>query len=243
MRFASLAQRNLKEIFRDPVTLLLGVAMPVLFLFLFSSLQDLGGGIELFKPQMLTPGLVIFSFSFIIMFSGTLLGKDSKTAFLTRLLSTPLKPVDFLLAYLLPFLPVAAFQIIVCYGVGVVLGMTITNVGLNLLVFFLMSITCISIGIILGALLTLNQISGFGSLIITTVSLFSGAWMDLQMIGGIFKAIGYVLPFAHSIDALKALSRGASFADIQSSFIWVLAYTILFFILATFALKWKTRRA
>lgn len=243
MRFASLAQRNLKEIFRDPVTLILGVAMPVLLLFLFSSLQDLGGGIELFNPQMLTPGLVIFSFSFIIMFSGTLLGKDSKTAFLTRLLSTPLKPVDYFLAYLLPFIPVAIFQIVVCYSIGIVLGISIVNIGLSLLVYLLMALICICIGIILGSLLTLNQISGIGSLLITVVSLFSGAWMDLKMIGGVFKAIGYSLPFAHSIDALKALTKGASFVDVQTNFIWVLVYTIFFFGLSIFALKWKTRRA
>ena len=243
MRFASLAQRNLKEIFRDPVTLLLGVAMPVLLLFLFSSLQDLGGGIELFNPQMLTPGLVIFSFAFIIMFSGTLLGKDSKTAFLTRLLSTPLKPVDYLLAYMLPFLPVAVFQVVVCYATGLLLGMDITNIGLSIMIFFFMAVTCISIGIILGALLTLNQISGLGSLIVTMVSLFSGAWMDLKMIGGIFEKVGYSMPFAYSIDALKALSKGASFGEIQSNLIWVLIYTVIFFILAIYAMKWKTRRA
>ncbi len=243
MRFASLAQRNLKEIFRDPITLLLGVAMPVLFLFLFTSLQNLGGGIELFKPQMLTPGLVIFSFAFIIMFSGTLLGKDNKTAFLTRLLSTPLKPIDYLLAYLLPFLPVAAFQVVVCYSVGIFLGLTLTNVGLSLLVFFLMALLCISIGIILGSLLTLSQISGIGSLLITTISLFSGAWMDLKMIGGVFYKIGYALPFAYSIDALKALAKGGGFMEIRGSLLWVLGYTVVFFILAVYAMKWRTRRA
>lgn len=209
MRFTSLAHRNLKEIFRDPVTLLLGVAMPVVFLFLFSSLGNLGDGVDVFKPQMLTPGIVIFSMSFIIMFVGTLLGKDSKTAFLTRLLSTPLKPVDYFLAYMLPFLPVALFQIVACYGVGVVLGISIINVGLTLLVFLLMTMFCISIGIILGALLTLNQISGVGSIFITIASIFSGVWMDLHMLGGVFEAVGYSLPFAHSTEALKLLAHGA----------------------------------
>lgn len=242
MRFASLAQRNLKEIFRDPVTLLLGVAMPVLLLFLFSSLQDLGGGIEMFNPQMLTPGIVVFSMSFIMMFSGTLLGKDAKSAFLTRLLSTPLKPVDYLLAYLLPFLPVAIFQIVVCYAVGIVLGMSVAGIGFSLLIYFLMAITCISLGMILGSLLSLNQISGIGSLFITVVSLFSGAWMDLKMIGGIFGTVGYALPFAHAIDALKALSKGGSFAEIQINLIWVVAYSVVFFILAIYAIGWKTRR-
>ena len=242
MRFASLTQRNLKEVFRDPVTLLLGVAMPVLLLFLFSSLQNLGGGIEMFNPQMLTPGIVVFSMSFIMMFSGTLLGKDVKTAFLTRLLSTPLKPVDYLLAYLLPFLPVALFQIAVCYAVGIVLGMSVAGIGFSFLIYFLMAITCISLGIILGSLLTLNQISGIGSLVVTAVSLFSGAWMDLKMIGGIFKAVGYALPFAHAIDALKALSKGAGISEIQINLILVVIYSVVFFVLAVYAIRWKTRR-
>lgn len=242
MRFLSLSLRNLKEIFRDPITLLLGVAMPVLLLFLFSSLSELGEGIELFSPQMLTPGIVIFSMSFIIMFSGTLIGKDTKTAILTRLMSTPLKPIDYFLAYLLPFIPVAVFQVVVCYAVGVVLGLTIVNIGLTILVFLIMSLICISIGIILGSLLTLNQISGVGSLFITVVSLFSGAWMDLKMIGGIFSTIGYALPFAHSVDALKALAKGASFAEIQINMIWVFSYLILFFVFAILALKRKTGR-
>lgn len=105
-----------------------------------------------------------------------------------------------------------------------------------------MAVMCISIGIVLGSLLTLNQISGVGSLIITAVSLFSGAWMDLKMIGGIFEKVGYVLPFAHSIDALKALTKGAVFSTVYAELIWVIAYTFIFFALAVFALKWKTRR-
>lgn len=242
MRSMSLTRRNLKEIFRDPITFLLGGAMPVLFLFLFSSMQNIGGGIDIFKPQMLTPGLIIFSFAFIIMFSGTLLGKDSKTAFLTRLMTTPLKPIDYFLAYMLPFLPLALFQLVVCYAAGMILGVTLTNIGLLLIIYFFMAIMCISIGVMMGSLLTLNQISGVGSLLITAVSLFSGAWMDLKMIGGIFEKVGYALPFAHSIDALKALSKGATFANIQTDFIWVLVYTLVFFGLAIFALKWKTRR-
>lgn len=242
MRFVSLAHRNLKEIFRDPITLLLGVAMPVLLLFLFSTLSNLGDGIELFSPQLLTPGIVIFSMSFVIMFTGTLLGKDTKTAFLTRLKSTPLKPVDYFLAYLLPFIPVAIFQVVVCYSVGIVLGLSIMNTGLSILVFVLMALICISIGIIMGSLLSLNQISGVGSLFITVVSLFSGAWMDLKMIGGIFSAIGYAMPFAHAVDALKALAKGAGFADIQTSLIWVFVYSMVFFVLAIFAIKHKIRR-
>ncbi len=242
MKFSSLANRNFKEIFRDPITLLLGVAMPVMMLLLMSPISKLEGAPDLFTPTKLTPSIIIFSFSFLIMFSGTLLGKDSKTAFLTRLLSTPLKPLDFLLAYLLPFLPVALFQIVVCYGVGLILGADFQQIGFSVLIFFVMAILCISIGMIAGALLNLNQISAIGAILITVASLFSGAWMDLKMVGGFFETIGYILPFAHAIDALKALAVGASFSSISTNFIVILVYAIVFFVLAVLSFYRSTRK-
>ena len=61
MKSIALTERNIKEIFRDPVSTLLGVAMPVLFLVLFSSLNKTIR-IETFNPQFLTPGIIVFSF-------------------------------------------------------------------------------------------------------------------------------------------------------------------------------------
>lgn len=241
MRFLSLANRNLKEIFRDPLTLLLGVAMPVLLLFLFSSLFEVSD-MDVFSIQSLTPSILIFSFSFIIMFTGTLLGKDRSTAFLTRLLATPLKPIDFLLAYLIPFVPVVLSQIIVCYAVGIALGATLTHFGFSLLILFMLSLTCISMGIIMGALLSQNQVSAVGAILITIISLFSGAWMDLRMVGGFFEKVGYVLPFAHGIEAIRTVGRGGGFSEVKENLIWIVVYVFVFFVAAIYALSWQTRR-
>ena len=220
MKFCSLANRNFKEIYRDPVSVLLGLFMPVALLFLFASMQK-NIQLDVFKPQYLAPGIIVFGFAFLSMFSAVLLAKDKESAFLIRLFSTPLQTSDYILSYVLPFLPLALSQVAICLIVGTVLGATFSQLVLALLVFMLMAITCISIGVLLGALLSVNQVSGVGSFLITVIALFSGAWMDLKAIGGVFESIGYALPFAHAVDASKALLSGSSF-DAVSHHIYVI---------------------
>lgn len=241
MRFYSLASRNFKEIYRDPVSILLGLVMPVALLILFSSIYW-RTQVEMFSPQKLTPGLIVFSFAFLMMFSAVLLAKDRQSAFLTRLFTAPLKPSDFILSYMLPFIPLAIFQILVCFVVGVILGATLTNILLSLLIFLLIALICISLGIIVGSLFSVNQVSGIGALVITIISLFSGAWTPLKVIGGIFETIGYALPFAHGVDAAVLLLSGSNFEDITNNLYFILMYTVLLFMLAILSFRWAMRK-
>jgi ABC-2 type transport system permease protein len=241
MKAYNLATRNMKEIYRDPVSMLLGIAMPVGFLLLFSSIYK-KSHLEIFSPQMLTSGVIIFSFAFLIMFSAILLAKDKQNAFLVRLFTTPLKSSDFIISYLLPFLPLAFAQIAVCLTTGILLGATFNNLLLTLVIYFMTALMCISLGMILGALFTVNQVSGIGSIIITAVSIFSGAWMDLKMIGGIFEKTGYALPFAHAIDISRGLQLRVPFSSLLHSFYIVILYTIVFFILAILSFRRAMKR-
>ncbi len=241
MKMFSLAGRNLKEIYRDPLTTALGLGTPALLLFLFTSIGQ-NAPAELFQVDMLTPAVIVFSFSFVIMFSATLLVKDRHSAFLTRLLAAPLNSIDFIFAYILPFIPFAMLQMAVCMVIGIVLGLAVTgSILLSILVMVPVALTCIGIGMILGSLFTENQVAGVGSLMIITVSLFSGAWMDLKMIGGIFETVGYALPFAHAIDAARAIIKGALLAEIKSDLVWVISYMLITIFAAILAFRWKTR--
>jgi len=231
MKFLSLSSRNLKEIYRDPVSVLLGLAMPLLMLVVFSSINK-KLPIEIFSPQSLTPGIIVFSFTFLIMFSAMLLAKDKQTAFLVRLFTTPLKPSDYILSYILPFLPLAFLQIVICYLAGTILGGVFLNIFLSLLIYLLVAFVCISLGVVLGSLFTVNQVSGIGSILITVVSFFSGIWMDLKMVGGIFETIGYALPFAHAVKALKAITTGSEITDILNHVLFILVYAVGLFFLA-----------
>ncbi len=241
MRFYSLAVRNLKEIYRDPVSMVLGLAMPLALLLLFSSMHK-KIPLDIFDPQSLTSGIVVFSFAFLMMFSSILLAKDKQSTFLVRLFTTPLKPSDYILSYILPFLPLAFFQAVICMIVGSMLGATFSNVLISLLLFLLIALLCVSLGIILGSLFTVNQVSGAGSILITAIGLFSGAWMDLKIVGGVFESIGYVLPFAHAVDASKGLLSGSHFGDISGNFYVILLYAVVLFLLAILSFKRTMRR-
>ena len=236
MKFYSLANRNIKEVYRDPVSVLLGLVMPVALLILFSSIYT-RTQLDMFSPQMLTPGIIIFSFALLIMFSAILLSKDRQSAFLTRLFTAPLKSSDFILSYMLPFIPLAIIQILVCFIVGALLGATFSNIFISLLIFLLIAMICISLGIILGTFLTVNQVSGVGSLMVTAISLFCGAWTPLKLMGGIFETIGYSLPFAHAVDASQRLLSGSDFGDIANNFYVVLIYSAALFIIAILSFK------
>ena len=215
--------------------------MPIILLVLFASIHK-NIRLEIFSPQSLTPGIIVFCYAFLIMFSAILLAKDRQSSFLIRLFTTPLKPSDYILSYTVPFIPAAFFQAVVCMIVGTILGATFTHIVGTFLFFILFSITCISIGIIVGSLFTVNQVSGIGSLIITAISLFSGAWMDLKMVGGIFETIGYALPFAHAVDASKKLLSGSGISDVSGSLLIVLIYTVILFVTAILSFRWAMKR-
>jgi len=241
MKFYSLANRNMKEVYRDPVSILLGLVMPVALLILFSSIYK-RSQLDMFSPQKLTPGITIFSYAFLIMFSAILLAKDKQSAFLIRLFTTPLKSSDFILAYMLPFIPLAIFQTLVCFIVGALLGATFSNVFVSLLIFLLVAMICISLGIILGALFTVNQVTGVGSLLVTAIGLFCGTWTPLKLMGGVFETIGYALPFAHAVDAAKGLLSGSGFGDISNNLYVILIYTVSLFVLAILSFRLSMKK-
>jgi ABC-2 type transport system permease protein len=241
MKFLRLADRNIKEIYRDPISLLLGLFMPLIMLLLFSSMFKLAE-LDTFSPINLTPGVIIFSFSLIIMFSAVLLAKDRQSAFLIRLFTTPLTAWDYILAYILPFIPFALMQTAVCLLVGALLGAVYQQMMFALLVFLLMAFVCVSIGMIMGSLLTENQVSAVGALFVVIISLFSGAWMDLKMVGGLFEKIGYALPFAHSVDVARAVFNGAVFKEFSHSFFVVLIYAFSLFFIAVASFLYAKRK-
>ena len=119
------AKRCAKEILRDPINLMFGLGFPVVLLLLLSVIQA-NIPVPLFEIAHLTPGITVFGLSFITLFSATLIAKDRDSAFLQRLYTTPLRSSDFILGYMLPVLPIAVAQCIVCYLVAIALGLPVT---------------------------------------------------------------------------------------------------------------------
>ena len=161
MRMFTFANRNAKEILRDPLTLGFGLGFPLVLILLLSAIQA-NVPVSLFEIAHLTPGITVFGLSFMTLFSATLISKDRGSSLLQRLYTTPLSALDFILGYTLPIVPIAVAQSIVCYAVAFILGLDITiNVLYAILFIIPISMLFIALGLLFGSILTDKQVGEY----------------------------------------------------------------------------------
>lgn len=227
MRRMTFSKRCAKEILRDPINLFFGLGFPLVLLVLLSAIQA-NIPVSLFEIDTLTPGITIFGLSFITLFSATLIAKDRETALLQRLYTTPLTGMDFILGYMLPILPIALCQSLLCYLFAIPLGLTVrAEIVYAILGIIPMAVFNIALGLLCGSILGVKQVGGICGALLTNLSAwFSGVWFDLNLVGGVFKKIAYALPFVHAAEVEKAIFRGDF--EAAAGHIWpVILYSIL----------------
>ena len=209
MRMLTFARRCAKEILRDPITLGFGLGFPLVLLALLSAMQA-NLPVSLFEIDTLTPGITVFGLSFMTLFSATLIAKDRESALLQRLYTTPLTGFDFILGYMLPILPIAIGQAVVCYLFAIPLGLTVSvNILYAVLGIVPVAIFNIALGLLCGSLLGVKQVGGICGALLTNLSAWlSGVWFDLSLVGGAFEKIANTLPFFHAAEMEKALFTG-----------------------------------
>lgn len=227
MKTMTFAQRCTKEILRDPINLGFGLGFPLVLLLLLSSLQA-NIPVSLFEINTLTPGLTVFGLSFMTLFSATLIAKDRESAFLQRLYTTPLTGFDFIIGYMLPLLPIALGQTVICYLAAIPLGLTVSvNIVYAILGIIPMAVFNIALGLLCGSVLGVKQVGGICGALLTNLSAWlSGVWFDLELVGGIFEKIANVLPFVHAAEMEKALCAG-NFTLAATHMLPVFIYSIL----------------
>ena len=224
MRILTFANRNTKEILRDPLNLAFGLGFPLVLIVLLSAIQA-NIPVALFEIQHLTPGITVFGLSFMTLFSATIIAKDRGSSLLQRLYTTPLTPIDFILGYTLPIVPIAIAQCAICYIVAIILGLEITVNIIYAIVFIIpVSILFIALGLLCGSVFTDKQFGGICGALLTNLSAWlSGIWFDLELVGGIFQKIAYALPFVHAVEMERAVLAG-NYAHIFPHIWWVLGY-------------------
>ena len=232
MKMISLSVRNAKEILRDPLNLAFGLGFPLLLILLLSAIQA-NIPVSLFEIEHLAPGITVFGLSFMTLFTATLISKDRGSSLLRRLYTTPLGPIDFILAYTLPVIPISIMQSVVCYVAAIALGLPVTvNLLYALVLIIPVSLLYIALGLLFGSILTDKQVGGVCGALLTNLSAWcSGIWFDLELVGGAFRNVAYALPFVHAVELERAAVSG-SFGDILPHLAVVLAYTIVLFTLA-----------
>lgn len=224
MRMISFSNRITKELIRDPLTLFFGLGFPIVLLLMMSAIQA-NIPVSLFEIEHLTPGVTVFGLSFMTLFSATIISKDRGSSLLQRLYTTPLTPIDFILGYTLPIIPISIAQSVICYIVAIILGLPVSiNILYAVLSMIPIAIFYVSLGLLFGSILNDKQVGGICGALLTNLSAWlAGIWFDLELVGGTFKKIAYALPFVHAVELERAIIKG-NFSNISEHIWWVLGY-------------------
>ena len=234
MRMMTFAKRCAKEILRDPINLVFGLGFPLVLLVLLTTIQK-NIPVHLFEIDTLAPGITVFGLSFMTLFSATLIAKDRESALLQRLYTTPLTGLNFILGYMLPLLPIAIGQTLICYLFAIPLGLTVSvNIVYAIIGIIPMAIFNIALGLLCGSILGVKQVGGICGALLTNLSAWlSGVWFDLELVGGEFEKVANVLPFINAAELEKALFRG-NFELAATHILPVLLYSVLITVIAVF---------
>ncbi len=227
MRMLTFAKRNFKEIVRDPLNLSFLFGFPVVLLLLLSAIQA-NIPVSMFEIEHLSPGIAVFGLAFLTLFSATLIAKDRQSSFMHRLYTTPMTPVDFILGYTLPLIPIAMAEGVACFVFAVILGLEISaDILLAILFVVPTALLYIGIGLLCGSVFNDKQVGGICGALLTNLSAWlSGIWFDLDLVGGAFKKIASLLPFVHAVDMERAVLAGR-FSEALPHLLWVLGYAAI----------------
>ena len=242
-RVFTLTNRNLKEIIRDPLSLIFTLALPlfmeILFYLIFHDLT------EQFQMKYLAPGIVVFSQAFLTLFTGLLLSTDKNTSFLTRLYVSKTKSYEFIFAYALSVLPITLVQSILFFLVGGIFDTSLFGLGMILAIVLsvVTSLFFIGMGILFGSICNEKSIGGVSSIVIVGQSVLSGMWFPVDGLNEGMITFMKVLPFRNATMLIQNMIIGVndSFNDFILPLLIVLGYTVLAFVVAILVFKNKMK--
>ena len=237
MRMLNFAKRNFLELIRDPLSLVFEIVLPLFLLFIF---QQFNIPADNYKLENFTPAIIIFGFSFVSLFTSTLVAKDRTTSFLIRLGTSPMKSSDYILGYIISLIPIILIQDILFFAAALILGLDFSVYMIyTILVSVLISILFIALGILIGSLVSEKGTGGIGSIIVQLVCFTSGMYFPKESIGKVFSKICEFLPFESCLNIIKAILNNDLESISLRNILVLLIYTV--FVLALSILVFKKK--
>lgn len=208
-RIRALTGRNIKEILRDPLSLVFMLATPLVMELLFYALFH--AVTDQFQMKYLAPGIVVFAQAFSTLFAGLLIALDRSSAFLTRLFVSPARPGEFIGGYLLALLPLSLIQALLFFLVGGIIDPSLFGWGMvwALLASLVTAVLFISVGVLFGTLCSEKSVGGVASIVIMGQSLLSGMWFPREGLNPTMATLMDCLPFKNGVDLMQNLVNGA----------------------------------
>lgn len=236
MRTINFAMRNFKEIIRDPISVIFAVMLPLFLLYIFQQFKIPS---QAYKLINFTPGVIIFSFSFLTLFTAMLVSKDRTTSLLIRLGVSPMRPIEYIIGYIMSLIPIVVMQSTLIFILAVILGLDLSiNIIFAILVSIPISILFIGLGILIGSLFSEKASSGISSIVIQLVCFTSGMYFEKELLGTIFSKICDALPFESSLIIIKGILNDINMISTKNIILFVI-YLLVILLFSSFSFKRK----
>jgi len=165
----------------------------------------------------------------LIPTSARIMVSDKEKGFMSRLLTTPARPLDFILGYSLCLVVIAIIQIMIFVAAARGFGMDIVgSLWLAFLIFLLTGLCSIGIGMVVASLTkSENQAEPLCWLFSMPLAILSGVWFSIEMLPSYLRAAAYAFPYAHAIDASRAiLTRGVGLEAISNDLLFLAGWAV-----------------
>lgn len=191
--------------------------------------------------DVLSPILVgFFVFFFVFLISGIGLLKERVSGTLERLLATPIRRWEIVMAYLVGFGLFAIIQtlIVVFYSINVLDMVMVGSVWDVILINLLLALVALSLGILLSTFASSEfQMVQFIPVVVVPQIFFAGI-IPLEGMADWLQNIGKVMPLYYAADALKAVMyKGQSLSDVGGDLLVLAIFAIIFIVLNIIVLR------
>lgn len=233
---------NVKTTLRNPVWVIMGLFQPVCYLLLFAPLLNSVLGVSGFPPggelQVFLPGLLIFMGILGAAYVGFGLIADLRSGLIERLRVTPVSRLALLFGRALRDVLFLLAQSVLLILVASLLGLQVNPVGgimtLGLLAVVGLFTSACSYALAL-ALKNENALAPTLNFFALPLLLLSGIILPLTLAPRWLRNIATLNPFAHAVNAARALFNG----NIGDAVVWR-GFAVMT-VLAALALWWAAR--
>ncbi len=192
----------------------------------------------------LIPGVLAMNMMFSALFGiGYVIVRYRKNGVLKRLKATPLSALEFLTAQIASRLwLILAITTFVFAGTNLFVNFAMFGSWLNLFIIFTLgTISMISLGLLIAARLSSEELAGgLLNLISWPMIFLSGVWFSLEGSPPVIKQLAQLLPLTHLIDGARAIMiDGAGLIDIAPQLGILALMSAVFIAIGAASFRWE----
>lgn len=190
------------------------------------------------------PGILSMNMMYSALFGvGYVIVRYRKNGMLKRLKATPVTAFEYLSAQVVSrLILIMAITVFIFYGTNYFIGYAMFGSHLSLfLVFALGAISMISLGLVIAARLTSEEMAGgLLNLVSWPMMFLSGVWFSLEGTNPLMQQLAEFLPLTHVTAAARAIMiDGAGLLDVSYHLVILIVQSLAFLLIGALAFKWE----